>query len=117
MERSAKIRVGITFLIAVAICVPVLHYVLVTHGMSVSQALLADLVATSFVLIPFVGFLKWDGSPPKRSTSKRLIFFLWAPLLIGVVGFVHNVFSLPTAFTVPVMLLILLVVNVYYFLK
>ena len=117
MEKSAKIRVGITFFIAVAICVPVLHYVLVTHGMSVSQALLADLVATSFVLIPFVSVLKWGGSPPKRPRSKHLIFFLWTPLLIGIVGFIHNIFSLPTAFTVIVMLLILLSVNVYYFLK
>ena len=117
MERSAKISVGITFFVAVAICVPALHYVLVTYGMSVSQAIVTDLLAVSFVLIPFVSFLRWEGSPPKRSRSKHLIFFLWAPLLIGVVGFIHNVFSLPTAFTITVMLLILLSVNVYYFLK
>ena len=117
MQRRAKIRVSIVFVAAVAICLPALHYVLVAHGVSFTQALVVDLVATSFVLIPFVSFLRWDGSPPKRSRSKHLIFFLWGPLLIGGVGFIHNTFSLPTPLTITAMLLILLSVNVYYFLK
>ena len=116
MERSAKVRVGITFFVAVAICVPILHYLLVTHDTSVSQALVVDLFVTSFALIPTVSVLKWGGNPPKRSRSKHLIFFLWAPLLIGVVVFSGNIFSLPATFTATAVVLILLVVDVYYFL-